>query len=383
MSGKRKSADAHSTVAAEATLSTAESDGGQQLVVSSDERAAENSPPLSAADWHAEGASVVYRYFYEAWRLHNAAVEARYAPLGLFRSNPDAFPGGQKRWSETFDRFFAEVKDFKPPLFYEEWPRVRAVIEEWRASSTPEALVNDSLQQSLAARIAEELKSVLREGRALVEAYKALTPAHFRKICEHARERLITIGQYERENIHAAKIGAPGFPVLSGRYDPKGLLTAIWALADRVGTGWPEIPLYEFFADEAFGLLGGLMRWCDQRQSELDRAPGLLGVWRPSPQIAQPAAAAAPLPVHGEDRADGAADARKKNGRKKPLPENEDARRLALELARKLPAGEKSRNQIAAEFAAGDFSRASSLLRIIRKYPDLKSMVDRADPKKK
>lgn len=85
----------------------------------------------------------------------------------------------------------------------------------------------------------------------------------------------------------------------------------------------------------------------------------------------------------GGNGADCGADGRKKTSPRKLLPENEDARRLALMLARELPKGEQSRNQIAADFAGGSAKKGASLLRIIRKYPDLKQMVDKADPKKK
>jgi hypothetical protein len=81
--------------------------------------------------------------------------------------------------------------------------------------------------------------------------------------------------------------------------------------------------------------------------------------------------------------ADTGADTKKKFRPKKPLPENEEVTKLALDLARQLPQGEKSRNQIALEFARGNATKAQSLLRKIRRFPDLKSLVDRSDPKKK
>lgn len=125
-------------------------------------------------------------------------------------------------------------------------------------------MTHDSFLASVAARIAEEANSVLRRGSSPAKAYKSLTPTRFRKICEHARERLLTIGIYERLNIEAVRNGQLPFPILSGRYCPKGLLTAIWALADRVGGGLPNAPLHEFNSDGAVGLLGRLIRWCDE-----------------------------------------------------------------------------------------------------------------------
>lgn len=64
------------------------------------------------------------------------------------------------------------------------------------------------------------------------------------------------------------------------------------------------------------------------------------------------------------------------------LPENDDALRLAKLLVEELPKG-KSRDEVAREFKGETGAKPQSLLRKIRKCSALKSLVDRADPKRK
>jgi hypothetical protein len=62
------------------------------------------------------------------------------------------------------------------------------------------------------------------------------------------------------------------------------------------------------------------------------------------------------------------------------LPVNDDVSRLAKKLVDGLAAGNQSRNEIAREFTDGNATKADALLRQLRRFPALMSVVDKADP---
>ncbi len=130
-------------------------------------------------------------------------------------------------------------------------------------------------------------------------------------------------------------------------------------------------------------VFGGLRNRLDCLVRAADEIAALhaVGIETISPKATKVPPQAELLTAGEHPRADVRADGSKK--KQKILPENDDVKRLALELSRELPKGEKSRTQIAEEFTPTSNIKPSSLLRKIRDYPALREMVDKADPKKK